>query len=293
MRRAVTAVVLLGLVAGFGYWLGNVRQPAPPPGPGSGCRAEAGGRVSLEVEQMANAATITAVGVRLGMPDRAVQVALATALQESKLRNLPHLGERNDHDSVGLFQQRPSQGWGSQEQIGNPRYAAERFYRALRQVPGWRELRLTEAAQRVQRSAFPEAYAKWEPDAQVLATALLGHQPGAVSCAVPADPPARGPAAATALGEALTRDWGAQVRTSPGTEQAGAFRLAAVAAPAVTVAADDPRTGWQYAHWLVAHAAERGVRRVHFGELEWTADGGGWAAAGQHASEVLAELAAG
>ena len=294
-RGVLAGLAAVTLVAGLGFWLGNrwERPAAPPPAGPPGCRAEADGRVSLEVEQMANAATITAVGVRLELPDRAVRVALATALQESKLRNLPHLGEHNDHDSVGLFQQRPSQGWGSVEQLTDPRYAAERFYRALAGVAGWQDLRLTEAAQRVQRSAFPEAYAQWEPAAEVLATALLGDQPGAVRCRVPPDPPTGGHSAAAALAEALARDWGVAVPAGPEDEPVGALQPAAASPPAVAVPAADPRTGWQYAHWLVAHAAERGVRRVHFGELEWTAAAGEWSRAASSAGQVRAELSAG
>ncbi|MEV1011580.1 C40 family peptidase [Streptomyces sp. NPDC049881] len=115
-------------------------------------------------EQIPNAVTITATGVELGMPPRGQVVALATALQESGLRNLPY----GDRDSVGLYQQRPSQGWGSVEQILDPVYAATRFYNALADVAGWESMTVTQAAQAVQRSAFPDAYAKWEP----LATAL-------------------------------------------------------------------------------------------------------------------------
>lgn len=293
MRRTVTVLVALGLVATLGYWLGTRWDRSSPPGRAAGCQVEADGQLRLEVEQMANAATIAAVGVRLEMPDRAVQIALATALQESKLRNLPHLGRRNDHDSVGLFQQRPSQGWGSEEQLGEPRYAAERFYRALQRVDGWPELRLTEAAQRVQRSAYPEAYQQWEPRAGLLATALLGAQPGAVSCVVPADPPERGRAAADALGEALAQDWGARVRTGPEAEPVGALRLVASSAQGVAVTAGDPRTGWRYAHWLVSHAAARGVTRVHYADLEWTAATGGWSAAGETSDQVWAEVATG
>lgn len=297
MRRALAGLVALGLVAGLGYWLGSRWERSSPPAARSGCVVEADGRVRLAAEQMAHAATIAAVGVRLELPDRAVEIALATALQESKLRNLPHLGSRNDHDSVGLFQQRPSQGWGTEEQLADPRFAAERFYQALRRVAGWQRLRVTEAAQRVQRSAYPEAYQKWVPDAGVLATALLGHVPGSLTCRVPSDPAARGEAAATALGEALARDWGASVRTGPdGTQvdstQAGALRLAAEPAPGVTVTADHPRTGWQYAHWLVAHAADHGVRRVQYADLEWTASAGSWSPAGATSEQVLAEVAA-
>jgi hypothetical protein len=123
----VTVVVVLGLVAGFGFWLANRWESPQLPAFGPDCTVEADGRVGLDRDQMANAATITAVGVRLGMPDRAMVVALATAFQESKLRNLPHLGVNNDHDSIGLFQQRPSQGWGTEEEIADPRYASEQF----------------------------------------------------------------------------------------------------------------------------------------------------------------------
>src|SRR6188768_4086943 len=113
---------------------------------------------------MANAATIAAVGLTKKVPDRAIVVALATSLQESKLENL----SGGDRDSIGLFQQRPSQGWGKPEQISDPRYAATKFYNALLKVKNWQGMRVTEAAQRVQRSAFPEAYEKWADDAQVL-----------------------------------------------------------------------------------------------------------------------------
>ncbi len=117
----------------------------------------------LVPEQVDNARTLVAVGTRLGVPPRGWVIAVATALQESKLRNLLNRGAANDYDSVGLFQQRPSQGWGTQAQILNPSYSAEKFYRKLLAVPDWQRMQLTQAAQTVQRSAFPAAYAKWEP----------------------------------------------------------------------------------------------------------------------------------
>ena len=278
-RKATTVLVVLGLVAAGGYWLGQ-RSPRPPvPRSGPACVVEADGQVLLEHEQMANAATITAVGVRLGMPERAVVVALATAMQESKLRNLPHLGQYNDHDSVGLFQQRPSQGWGTAEQVSNPRYAAERFYRALRDVPGWEDMRVTEAAQLVQRSAFPEAYQQWADDARVLATALLGHAGGAVACRVPDDLPTPDRETAESLGNALYADWGERSQIAP-ADPSG-----------VSVSARDRATGWQYAHWLVAYAADHGITRVHFEDLEWIAEHGDWVPARAQIDHVLAELA--
>ncbi|MET7672439.1 M23 family metallopeptidase [Micromonospora luteifusca] len=123
-----------------------------------------------DTEQVHHAEVIVTVGVQSGIPVRGQVIAVATALQESGLRNLGHLGENNDHDSRGLFQQRPSQGWGTPEQIMSPEYAAGAFYRALVAVAGWQSMPLTVAAQAVQRSAYPDAYATWEGDA----TALVG-----------------------------------------------------------------------------------------------------------------------
>ncbi|WP_438361908.1 C40 family peptidase [Micromonospora sicca] len=121
-------------------------------------------------EEVGNAATIVAVGAAQGVPPRGWVIALATAMQESTLRNLPG----GDRDSVGLFQQRPSQGWGSPAQLQDPRYAAGKFYNALLTVDGWQGMPLTDAAQAVQRSAFPGAYAKWENDAIALVRVLTG-----------------------------------------------------------------------------------------------------------------------
>jgi murein DD-endopeptidase MepM/ murein hydrolase activator NlpD len=121
-----------------------------------------------DAEQVANAAIIIEVGADLQVPIWGRVIAVAVAMQESSLRNLPHLGEANDHDSVGLFQQRPSQGWGTPAQLQDPVYAATAFYQALLKVDGWAQMALTEAAQAVQRSAHPDAYAKWTTDAAML-----------------------------------------------------------------------------------------------------------------------------
>lgn len=123
-----------------------------------------------EDEQVANAAVIVEVGVQLQVPSWGQVIAVATAIQESSLRNLDH----GDRDSVGLFQQRPSQDWGTRDQLMDPRYAAEAFYQALLAIPGWEGMALTEAAQAVQRSAYPDAYAQWTDDAVALVAALGG-----------------------------------------------------------------------------------------------------------------------
>lgn len=119
-------------------------------------------------QQIANAATIVEVGREKHISKHGQEVAVATAMQESNLRNL----DGGDRDSVGLFQQRPSQGWGSYAQVHNPRYAAGAFYDHLAKVPGWQRMPVTDAAQAVQRSAFPGAYAKWEPDATALVACM-------------------------------------------------------------------------------------------------------------------------
>jgi LysM repeat protein len=127
----------------------------------------------LSDEQSANAAVIVAVGRQLGVPDYGIVVALAAAMQESSLRNINY----GHLDSVGLFQQRPSAGWGSVAQLTDATYAARLFYggpsnpnkgktRGLLDIAGWQSLTLTQAAQKVQVSAYPTAYAKWEASAR-------------------------------------------------------------------------------------------------------------------------------
>lgn len=197
-------------------------------------------------EQLDSAATIAGVGRRLGVPDRAVTIALATAVQESGLANLAG----GDRDSVGLFQQRPSQGWGTVAQISDPVHAATAFYDALLQVPGWQTLDVTAAAQAVQRSGYPEAYADHEPEARLLAVAFLGQAPTALTCSDLdlAAPSADGVAdlARTELGDA---------------------RLSGPQATA---------PGWADATWLVAHAARLGLDRVGFDGRTWTTASGRW-----------------
>jgi hypothetical protein len=122
-------------------------------------------KIDLNDEQLANAKAIIAATKKAGLPERAAVISIATSLQESKLENLGHLGDRNDHDSLGLFQQRPSSGWGTPEQITNPEYSTLAFLKGLKQVDGWQDMPLTEAAQTVQVSAYPDAYAQWEQQA--------------------------------------------------------------------------------------------------------------------------------
>ncbi|MEO3925698.1 hypothetical protein ABGB07_17770 [Micromonosporaceae bacterium B7E4] len=122
-------------------------------------------RIAVSGEQSDNVKAIVKATKKAGLDERAAVIAVGTSLQESKLENLGHLGDRNDHDSLGLFQQRPSSGWGSPDQITDPEYSTTAFLKGLKQVDGWHEMPLTVAAQKVQVSAYPDAYAQWEDQA--------------------------------------------------------------------------------------------------------------------------------
>jgi hypothetical protein len=263
LRVVLAAFLALAVIAGVGIFLAtrSLTNGLPIRIPIQQCITAVGDDTAvLDPQQMANAATIAAVGIRRGVPTRAVTVALATALQESKLQNL-HGGDR---DSIGLFQQRPSQGWGTADQIGDPRYAAGKFYGALVKVKGWEQMTVEKAAQAVQKSADGTAYARWADKAQILATALTGDAGGAVGCTITDQPAQRGAAAASALAEGVATDWGDVPTVTRG------------AVVGMALAVDGTRAGWQYAHWLVSHAADQNVQRVRFGEQVWTAKSGSW-----------------
>lgn len=165
-------------------------------------------------EQVPNAKTIQATGVAMNIPARGQIVALATALQESRLRNLTY----GDRDSLGLFQQRPSQGWGTANEILDPVHAATKFYEALEKVPGWQSLSVTQAAQAVQRSGFRDAYAKWEPLATALQQAiapLLPTASGASASASASDPADTGSNSPTTTGSCTAGGDGTDFGTIP------------------------------------------------------------------------------
>jgi hypothetical protein len=243
--------VVAGITALFRQGVG----PLPAP---EGCEAKvAGTDVQLSTEQAENAATISAIAVARGMPARAASIALATAMQESKLRNLDH----GDRDSVGLFQQRPSQGWGTVRQIRNAYYATNRFYDELQKVDGYQTMRITEAAQRVQRSGYPEAYDGHAADARALASALTGYSPAAFSCVVHHSGGGQG----ARVGREVLRVFGAAAgRVTSGRDG----RTADVVVGGSPTA---NQRGWSVASYLVAHAARLRIAAVSFDRRVWTA----------------------
>jgi hypothetical protein len=249
-RRSAGPFVVIAVLIAVGGLVWNHRTQEAPPPVASHCTVP-GSDLSLTTEQTANAATIAAVARSRGLPVRATVIALATAQQESRLRNLAH----GDRDSLGLFQQRPSQGWGTAAQVQDPVYAAGRFFDHLVQVPGWEDGDLTTVADSVQRSGFPLAYRQWTAMAETLAPALLSDRPGQLTCSF--SPSGAGPAAdrTTAVTDAVRREAGAPTVGPDG---------------AVTVAG----AGWPEASWAVAHAERFGLAQVSLDGWTWTpADG--------------------
>ena len=263
---AVVAVVAGVTVA---VWRGTGPLPDPP-----ACTATVASRtVDLAPDQASNASLIAAIGVRRGLPARAVSIALATAYQESKIRNLAH----GDRDSIGIFQQRPSQGWGTVAQIRNEYYSINRFYDELEKIEGYQTMRITEAAQKVQRSGYPEAYEMHAPDARALASALTGYSPGGAFTCIVGEPTGHGTASAASA--ALTKAYGDLDVARTGARQDFTVSVAA--------GEDGNRKGWSVAEYLLAHADALKVARVSFDGKTWKTGGDsekGWTASSASSS---------
>jgi hypothetical protein len=264
----VTLVVVLAVVASAG-WFGArflIQSVVNPT-----CTITASGITeTFDPDQTANAALIAAVSVRRGMPPRAATIALTTAFQESKIRNLRY----GDRDSLGLFQQRPSQGWGTEEEILDPVHATNAFYDALVKFKGYESADITTIAQRVQKSGFPEAYRDHEGQGRVLASTLTGHSPAGLTCRL----------------DAVTRSVSPQRVADDLAEQMG-VTSAKEGEGSLTVTARNRTSAWAVAQWAVARAELYGATRVHIGGRTWDRSAGdeGWSA-GADATTVTVEL---
>ncbi|MGW6565375.1 hypothetical protein [Streptomyces sp. NPDC054975] len=283
-RYTAAFAVLCGLIAYVAVHHVTGSKGAPTCTVGSGENT-----YEFTPEQAANAATISAVGTTRRMPERAVTIALATALQESALRNIEH----GDRDSLGLFQQRPSMGWGTPEQIMDPVYSSRKFYEGLAKVPGYSRLPLTVAAQKVQRSGFPQAYAKHEPDAALLAAALTGRSAAALRCTTstvdagrPGDPvkvraelvrafgekaapkPAAGADGGTGTGSGAVSGAG---RNAGGGGTGAQAAPAVISVPVLATSGTDAQRGWELAHWAVARAHDLRIAEVAYAGKVWRA----------------------
>jgi hypothetical protein len=265
-RRILIVVAFVVVLGAVGAVVAGINTQ--PPAPFTSVCTVATGTTSpsgtpnvyaLAPDQAQNASIIAAVAIQMGLPDHAVTVALATAYQESQLQNLTY----GDLDSLGLFQQRPSEGWGTPAQIENPVYAATAFYDHLVQVPGWETMPVTQAAQMVQRSASPDAYAQWAPEARSLAMALTGEAPQGMACHLD------GFGGRAPLTSTLTSAVATELGSPAFGEPVGAKR------------------GWQVAAWAVAHAYNYHLTSVTFDGRVWTPSSGSWDAASNTRSVVV------
>jgi hypothetical protein len=264
----VLVLVVAGYLAFGGTRHGSTAAP-PPPAPG--CQAGTGvSAIPLDTGQAGIAATIAGVAARHRLPRRAVTIALAAALQESQLQNLDY----GDRDSVGVFQQRPSQGWGTTAELEDPVYATTKFFAALVRVPGYTKMTVGQAAQDVQHSADGYAYGQWVEVATLLAGYFTGAPQAGVSCWYT---PAGQPDLAGALKQ-LTQTFGPQGKdgvlvgiTTDRSGQKKKDRRAAV----VHVQRDG---AWTVAGWLVAHAQQYGISQIRYAGYVWNAGNGsmGW-----------------
>ncbi len=198
-------------------------------------------------DQASNSAAITAIAVQRGLPPRAASIAIATAMQESKVRNVRF----GDRDSLGLFQQRPSQGWGTAEQILDPEYSTNKFYDVLLEVDGYAGMDIAEAAQAVQRSADGSAYAQHEAKARATASVLSGQTHAGIGCAL--EEPEQ-PGDTEAVAALLAKDFGLE---------------GGVEGPALTVTVDGEDLAWAIGSWAVARATDTGVVQVTVGDHRW------------------------
>jgi hypothetical protein len=284
MSRALITLTVLALVgAGAAIALVYYLDGASP-FQRDQCVASADGRdVHLDPEQASHAATIAAVAEQRQLPARAITIALATAMQESGLRNLDY----GDRDSLGLFQQRPSQGWGTVAEVQDPVYAAGAFYDELVTIAEYPDMEITDAAQAVQRSAFPEAYAQHEPDARVLASAMSGNSQAALFCTFSAgayEVQELGADGLTSRAHAVL----AELTSTFGEFPVGGFDPEGISTGHIEGSAhydgraidifftphDDPesdRAGWTVAHWLAIHADRLAIATLIYDDMIWTA----------------------
>jgi hypothetical protein len=244
---AVALALVIAAGVGAFWWLRSRNLTEPVPGQ-QRCVATANNKSAVvDLEQAHFASIIAGVSVRRGLPPRAASIALATAYQETGIRNLNY----GDRDSVGLFQQRPSQGWGTKRQLMDPYYATGKFYDALVKIKNWENADINEVAQKVQLSAHPEAYRDHEADARVLASALTGQSRAGLSCL-----DRTGTAGdANELRSSLQRTFGKLDDSADGS--------------VVTIRAGGERRAWTYAHFAVANAGLYGVTTVKIGDRSW------------------------
>ena len=248
----VLAVVLMvGLAVGAFLWLRSRGLTSPVPGQQRCVATASGNSVTLDLEQAHYASIVVGMSVKRGLPPRAASIAMATVYQETGIRNLNY----GDLDSVGLFQQRPSQGWGSRKQLLDPYYATDKFYDALVKIDDWETADITTVAQRIQNSSYPDAYRDHEADARALASALTGHSTAGFTCLERAGRSGK----PSALVSSIEKTFGA---VSDKTKD-----------KVVGISARSGALAWAYAGHALANADRYGVVGVKVDGRQWQTDG--------------------
>lgn len=218
------------------------------------------GKQALAPDQADNAALISAIALHRGLPARAATIGIATAMQESKMRNIDY----GDRDSLGMFQQRPSQGWGTEAQVQDPRYATEAFFDVLARIKGYDDMPVTVAAQSVQRSAFPDAYAQHEPLARAFASSLTGNAGASLNCRLhPAET-----IDLVGFTARLAADFPGLKFTA--VDQAVTISDSNIASTATAFGIEENQLRWALANWSVAVAEAHGIDSVHVGSEAWS-----------------------
>jgi len=246
---AVLGVVLATalIIGGVVLWSSYQKVPLPIE---DRCSATVNGRTTtVDPDQAYYAGIIAGMSVQRGLKPRAASIALATAYQESGIRNLDY----GHSDSLGLFQQRPSKGWGTEAEIMDPWYSTREFYRALVKVSKWETKDINDVAQAVQRSAYPDAYRKHVDNAKTLASALTGETPASFTC-VFAQPEAADP---TGLSEYLTKTLKSRVTVT-------------TAENSLSITAQNSTQAWAVAELAIAASGRYGVSSVQLGPYGWT-----------------------
>lgn len=260
-------VLIFGGIAGGSYVA--LQRYGSPAHDGTCTASGLGTSHRYSTQRAANAALISAIAVDRDLPPRAASIALATAYQESQLINIDY----GDRDSLGLFQQRPSQGWGSEEEIMDPIYSTNTFYDALITIEGYESGDINDVAQAVQRSGFPEAYRDHETEGRLYASALTGMSGANLVCRLGAVGSASSP---ETVRMELERQFPRLTGAGRLTTQLAAAHDSAPQLPAdagATALVIDPHgeesLGWAVANWAVARAAEDGVVQVSYRGRVW------------------------